>query len=189
MPSRAILNPRRAILIGLMSFFGLVSAASQQSNESELAPIRTDQRSATKADLAHTASSSVPITADVAVNGTKQGSVGCGNPLWTIPLTSLTPTRERPIFSPTRRAPPVAVKSVPTQSPSAVQPLLALVGAIAGESDGVAIFLDGTTKGIIRLKTGESHAGWMLQEVKAREAILQKDHKTAVLAIPNPTAR
>jgi hypothetical protein len=87
------------------------------------------------------------------------------------------------------RPPPVVAESVPTQSLSAVQPLLALVGAIAGESEGIAIFLDGTTEGIIRLKTGESHAGWTLQEVKAREAILQKDHKTAVLAIPNPTAK
>ena len=189
MPSRAILNFRRAILVGLMSIFGLISAASQQSTDFELRlGTQTDQRGAPKSVLAHIASGSVPSRADLPGNGTKQGPIGRGNPLWAIPLTSLTATRERPIFSPTRRPPPVAVKLAPTQSPSAVQPLLALVGAIAGENDGIAIFLDGTTKGIIRLKTGESHAGWMLQEVKAREAILQKDHKTAVLALPNPTA-
>ena len=42
------------------------------------------------------------------------------------------------------------------QAPAAAQPPLALVGAIAGENEGIAIFLDGTTKGVICLKTGES---------------------------------
>src|SRR5436853_7887547 len=32
-----------------------------------------------------------------------------GNPLWAIPLSSLTATRERPIFLPSRRAPAPAV--------------------------------------------------------------------------------
>lgn len=191
MLSRALLNPRRAILVGLMSFCGLISAASQQSTDSGLATVgtRTVQRSATDPVLAHNASGSVPPPANLPSNGTRQGSIGSGNPLWALSLASLTATRERPIFSPTRRPPPVVVQSAPTQSPSAAQPLLALVGAIAGESEGIAIFLDGTTKGIIRLKTGESHAGWTLEAVKAREAILQKEHKTAILALPNPPAK
>ena len=188
MPFRALLKPRRAILIGLMSFCGLIGAASQQSTVSDLATvgIRTDLPGAANPVVAHNASGSVPPAATLP--GTRH-SIGSGNPLWAISLASLTATGERPIFSPTRRPPPVAVKPVVTQLPSAAQPLLALVGAIAGESEGIAIFLDGTTKGIIRLRTGETHAGWTLQEVKAREAVLEKDHKTAVLAIPNPTAK
>jgi general secretion pathway protein N len=190
MPFRALLKPRRAILIGLMSFSGLISAASQQSTVSDLATVgtRTDLRGAANPVVAHNASSSVPPAATSPDAGTRH-SIGSGNPLWAISLASLTATRERPIFSPTRRPLPVAVKPVAKQSPSAAQPLLALVGAIAGDGEGIAIFLDGTTKGIIRLKTGETHAGWTLQEVKAREAILQKDHNTAVLAIPAPTAK
>jgi hypothetical protein len=35
------------------------------------------------------------------------------NPLWEIPLSSLSVTRERPIFSPTRRPPPPAAAAVP----------------------------------------------------------------------------
>ena len=66
------------------------------------------------------------------------------------------------------------VKPTHVQAPAAAQPPLALVGAIAGENEGIAIFLDGTTKGVICLKTGESHAGWILQSVKPREAIFQK---------------
>jgi len=114
--------------------------------------------------------------------------------LWATPLTSLTAARERPIFSPSRR-PPVVVELASVQSqPSPPinqprRPLLALVGAIAGETEGFAIFLDESTKGIVRLKTGESHSGWTLRIVKGREATLQKGRETAILAIPNPPAK
>src|SRR6478735_9031959 len=36
-----------------------------------------------------------------------------GNPLWAIPLSSLTATRERPLFLPSRRAPAPAVAGTP----------------------------------------------------------------------------
>ena len=65
MPSRAILNFRRAILVGLMSLFGLISAASQQSSNFELRlGTQTDQRGAPKSALAHIATASVPSRAD-----------------------------------------------------------------------------------------------------------------------------
>jgi len=112
-----------------------------------------------------------------------------GNPLWSISLASLPATRERPIFSPSRRPPPVVLKTAPIQPLSKAQPPFILVGAIAGESEGIAIFLDGATNGIIRLKTGESHAGWTLQTVKAREAVLQHEQRTIVVELPNPPAR
>jgi hypothetical protein len=193
MSSRTTLYARRVILVGLMTAFGLISAASQAPTDSELAAngMRPDQRSVTKPVLARVASGSMPTTADPSVNGTRlQGSIGRGNSLWAIPLTSLSATRERPIFSPTRRPPPAAQSSAKSvSSPLTTRPPLALVGAIAGEMEGIAIFLDQTTKGTIRLKTGESYLGWMLQLVKGREAILQKELKTAIFSLPNPPAK
>ena len=190
MPSRTTLYARRVILVGLMTAFGLVSAASQAPTDSELAAngMRTDQRSVTKPVLA---SGSVSTTADPPVNGTRlQGSIGRGNSLWDIPLTSLSATRERPIFSPTRRPLPAVQSSAKSvSSPLSTRPPLALVGAIAGEMEGIAIFLDQTTKGTIRLKTGESYLGWMLRLVKGREATLQKELKTAIFTLPNPPAK
>ena len=192
MPLPAFSYLRRTILVGLMAAIGIVSAASQTPTISELTTlgIRTDPGSMTKPVPAPVASNSLPTTANPPRNGPKlKGSVGRGNPLWAIPLASLTATRDRPIFSPTRRPTPVIVKSDPIQSPLAERPLLALVGAIAGKDEGIAIFQDEITKGIIRLKTGESHSGWTLQLVKAREATLQKEHKTAILVLPNPPAK
>src|SRR5882672_11173937 len=87
-----------------------------------------------------------------------------GNPLWAIPLSALTATRERPLFLPSRRAPvpavantPVAVAPPPAAPAVAEpeQPPLVLVGAVASETEGFAVFLDRATNTVIRLKTGQ----------------------------------
>jgi general secretion pathway protein N len=117
-----------------------------------------------------------------------------GNPLWAIPLSALTATRERPLFLPSRRAPAPAVANTPVAvapspaAPSAEpeQPPLVLVGAIASETEGYAVFLDQATNTVIRLKTGQDHSGWVLRSVKGREAILQKDRQTTTLVLPVP---
>jgi hypothetical protein len=61
-----------------------------------------------------------------------------------------------------------------------------LVGAIAGGSEGIAVFLDQATNNIIRLRTGQDHSGWVLRSVKGREATLQKDQQTTTLTLPVP---
>jgi general secretion pathway protein N len=118
-----------------------------------------------------------------------------GNPLWAVPLKSLSVTRERPIFSASRRppAPPVlaAAYSVPAPPPSKPaepnQPLLSLVGTVVGGSEGIGIFLDQATKAVVRLRTGQDHAGWILRSVRGREATFDKGQRTATLALPAPT--
>ena len=69
------------------------------------------------------------------------------------------------------------------------RPLLALVGTVAATPEGIAIFRDERSKSIVRLRTGESHSGWTLTGVKAREATLLRDRETAVFAIPSPPAK
>ena len=110
-----------------------------------------------------------------------------GNPLWAVPLSSLTVTRERPIFSASRRppAPPVAARPAPPPRPSEPQrPQLALVGTVAG-ADGIAVFIDQSNQSVVRLRTGEGHDGWVLRTVGPREVTLQNDRDTAVLALPS----
>jgi hypothetical protein len=120
-----------------------------------------------------------------------------GNPLWGVPLKSLTATRERPIFLPSRRPPaPPAVAAAPVEPPKPPppppppepeRPALKLLGVVTGTSDGFAIFVSDTTRDIIRLKTGEGHDGWILRSVKAREAVLEKNRRSAVIELPPPT--
>jgi general secretion pathway protein N len=115
-----------------------------------------------------------------------------GNPLWSVPLSVLTATQERPIFSASRRPPPRAVAGpriepviVPVASKPAEpeRPALALIGAVVGDSDAIAVFIDRTNQKIVRLRTGDTHAGWVLSSVLRREVTLKKDEQTEVLEL------
>ena len=112
-----------------------------------------------------------------------------GNPLWAIPLQQLSVTRERPIFSPSRR-PPAPVVAVaprvqpPAPSPVVQRPQLSLVGTIVSDTQGFGIFLEDPDNKAVRLKTGEAHQGWTLLEVRPREIVLQKGDRTVTLSLP-----
>jgi hypothetical protein len=114
------------------------------------------------------------------------------NPLWGIPLSQLSGTRDRPIFSPSRRPPPVAdaVEEVAVKPPPRKKeiqpPPLSLVGTIAGDNEGFGIFIDQSSKAALRLKVGEDYQGWKLRAIQGREVTMEKDRNTAVLALPQP---
>jgi len=120
-----------------------------------------------------------------------------GNPLWVIPLKQLTITRDRPIFSPSRRPPPPVAVDRPFVPPPVArvqpkpppQPLtLSLLGTIAGDSEGIALFMERATQEVVRLRTGEAHEGWVLRSVHGREAKLEKGDRTETVTLPDPGA-
>jgi hypothetical protein len=115
-----------------------------------------------------------------------------GNPLWGIPLQTLGATRERPLFTPSRR-PPMAVAIAPPIEPVKVaaapvepeRPSLTLLGIVlTGTAEGYAVLINTATKEVVRLKTGEGHDGWILHSVSGREAVFEKNNRTAVIAMP-----
>jgi general secretion pathway protein N len=116
------------------------------------------------------------------------------NPLWAIPLTTLSTTRERPIFSASRRPPPPAVPQVTVakappaapKPPRVERPQLSLVGTIAGSDQSFGIFVDQATKAVLRLKIGEDYQGWRLSAVQGRETTLVRDQQTIMLSLPQP---
>jgi hypothetical protein len=114
------------------------------------------------------------------------------NPLWEMPLKQFTVTRDRPIFLPSRRAPAppasiVTVAKVVVPKPKEPeQPQLSLVGTISGDDARFGIFVDQTTKNVLRLKVGEDFQGWELRSIQAREASFQKNQLTFVVALPQP---
>ena len=118
--------------------------------------------------------------------------VRSGNPLWAVPLSALTATRERPIFSASRRPPqPAVIAPPPTQVQAAVpqhaaepeHPPFTLVGAVVGENEAIAVFVDRTNQQFIRLHQGDSHAGWELSSVLPREVTFKKADRTEVLVL------
>lgn len=115
------------------------------------------------------------------------------NPLWGIPLSRLTNSRERPLFAPTRRPPapvPVAMPAPvqagpPPKPPEPEKPQLSLLGTIIG-SEKIGLFMDSASKSVVRLKAGDNHNGWTLRAVERRQVELARGLDHAVLDIPSP---
>jgi general secretion pathway protein N len=115
-----------------------------------------------------------------------------GNPLWGIPVSSLSVTQERPLFSASRRPPappaPLAPPPMPVaEAPPPVEPErppLSLVGTAIGEPQNVALILNQTTKSFIRLHVGEAAMGWYLRSVESRTMTLEKNNQLVTLSLP-----
>jgi hypothetical protein len=115
-----------------------------------------------------------------------------GNPLWAIPLSRLTATRERPLFAPTRLPPPVVAVAKPVPLPVAPprpiepeKPQLSLLGTIAGR-EKMGLFIDSASKTVVRLRAGENHNGWILRDVRPRQVELAKGLDSTILELPLP---
>lgn len=116
------------------------------------------------------------------------------NPLWAIPLSRLTATRDQPLFAPSRRPPPVAEAARPVAAPVArpptppqpEKPQLSLLGTVAGNGKRIGLFIDPASKAVVRLKAGENHQGWTLRNVRSHQVELAKGLDSAVLDLPPP---
>jgi hypothetical protein len=128
------------------------------------------------------ASRDPPLTAETAPN--------IDNPLWSVPLSALSATRERPIFSRSRRQ-PAAVIAVPSNPPppapvrpqDPAPPQLMLVGTVMGESKQIGVFLDQTTKIVVHLEAGENHEGWVLTRVSNIDVQLENGRHAATFPL------
>ncbi len=179
----------RIVLIGVIGLFVFCDAKAQVLT----APRVVDQLQdlpapKPKSDTAGLAAPSATSTRE---------SVPSTNPLWTIPLTSLTTTRERPLFSPSRRPPPpVVVAKAPAPPPppppkpaEPEKPEILLVGTILGAGgERIGLFV-APGRNSLRLKLGEDDKGWVLRAVRPRQVVLEKGQQSAVLELPRPDVR
>jgi hypothetical protein len=116
---------------------------------------------------------------------------GRGNPLWAIPVASLHETRDRPLFSASRRpdAPIVAeapMVSIPQPSapPPQEKPQFTLVGMVHGPRLDLAVLIDETRKSVLRLRVGESAREWTLRSLANRTVTLAKAQQQVTLQLP-----
>jgi general secretion pathway protein N len=118
------------------------------------------------------------------------------NPLWSISLDSLRATRERPVFSETRRPAVIAVaepvrvaEPAPEPEPEVPEPpALTLIGTVVGQDADVAVFLDAVGHQVVRLRVGEAGSGWTLRRVEPKTTTLEKDRREVTLSLPTPEA-
>jgi len=175
---------RRNLVVGLLAVCTNLAfvAAPVRSIAGTEQEIRSRQASAPSAPAIET-----PTTARVVATLP-------GNPLWRIPLAQLKATRERPIFSPSRRPPPPVVVAQPvTARPPAPKqevapPQLTLVGTIAGEQQSFGLFVGQPGSAAFRLKIGDDYQGWRLQSVLGRGVTMARDGYAALLTLPQPGA-
>ncbi len=128
-------------------------------------------------------------------SGIEREQVPSGNPLWGIPIKLLSATRDRPIFSPSRRPPPPVVADQPIVAAVAAvkqrepeRPQLSLLGTIVSGDDGFGIFMDQTTKTPVRIRIGAEYQGWTLRLLQPGSVTLVKGRETVVLAFPEPAS-
>ena len=119
-----------------------------------------------------------------------------GNPLWAIPLRALAATRDRPLFSASRRPPDPVIASAPTPVARALpvaiktaepeRPPLVLIGTVVGADARIAIMLNQTTKLVTQVREGQEEAGWRVEAVSARSTILERDEQSVTIELPKP---
>jgi general secretion pathway protein N len=114
-----------------------------------------------------------------------------GNPLWTLPLSDLSATRDRPLFSPSRRPPIVAVPIVappPKQEalapPPPERPSLTLVGTIVGRKATIAMLQSPNTDTVLRLRVGQENDGWQVRGISLRSIVVEKGPQSVELGLP-----
>lgn len=121
-----------------------------------------------------------------------KGATERGNPLWTVPLSALTETRGRPLFSASRRPPAVVKASLPPR-PAPVAPAtpdppeappIALVGTIVSGTIGIALVKNPATQAMSRVRVGEETDGWTIRSVGARSIVVEKGARSATLDLP-----
>lgn len=119
------------------------------------------------------------------------GKSRAGNPLWAIPLGALTATRDRPLFSASRRPPVVAAPVVaPPQKqevlppPPPEQPLITLVGTIVSREASVAMLQGSNGEAISRLRIGQENNGWQVRGIGLRSIVVEKGAQSVELNLP-----
>ena len=107
------------------------------------------------------------------------------NPLAAQPLDRLSATRDRPLFSPTRRPTPPPPPPPPEQAPVAVipqPPNLTLVGIVLDDEGARALIRSSATKAD-RVQIGDDIGGWKVAQIDGRRLVLSLDGRFATFTL------
>jgi hypothetical protein len=107
-------------------------------------------------------------------------------PLGSQPLESLSATRERPLFSPTRRPPPpppVIVQGPPPPPPPPPPPDVALFGIVMDGENARAIIRANPGAKVTRVSIGDDVGGWKVAQIDGRKLVLMLDGRLATFVM------
>jgi hypothetical protein len=115
----------------------------------------------------------------------EQPTATIANPLEAQPLDRLSATRDRPLFSPTRRPTPPPPPPPPEQPPVAVVPQppnLTLVGIVLDDDGARALIRSSATKAD-RVQIGDDIGGWKVAQIEGRRMVLSLDGRLATFTL------
>ena len=107
------------------------------------------------------------------------------NPLEAQSLDRLSATRERPLFSPTRRPTPLLPPPPPEAAPAAVVPQppnVQLFGIVLDDQGARAIVRSGSQK-VDRVQIGDDIGGWKVSQIEGRRLVLSLDGRSATFTL------
>lgn len=121
-----------------------------------------------------------------------------GGALADIPLATLSATRERPLFLPSRRPPqplaqaepPPVMASAPPPRAEEPPPRFTLLGIIRSrKAGGAAVVLDEADHTSVSLKAGDDRHGWVVQAIDGTTVTLRNGERVVTLTYPEPQNR
>jgi hypothetical protein len=130
---------------------------------------------------------SMALAADAGGEAPARSSAVHGNPLWAVSLDLLPATRDRPLFSPSRRPlpPPESHRvetaaAIPAPSPP---PSVVLLGIVADPKGAWALVRAGGSDKIVHARLGDAIAGWKVSEIESRRLVLSSEDRSVSFAL------
>jgi general secretion pathway protein N len=142
------------------------------------------------AAFAADAAASRSLAADAAALAPNQRD-GLPNPVAAQTMEGLSATVDRPLFSPSRRAPapPVPAAEAPAlPPPPAPPPNVVLVGIVMDGESARAVIRAGADKKIMRARIGDDVGGWKVAQIEGRKLVLSLDDRLATFTLFNNRA-
>ena len=111
-------------------------------------------------------------------------TAGLASPLAVHSLDRLSATRERPLFSPSRRAPAPPAPPPPRPPPPPPEPPnVTLVGIVMDAGEARAIVQSGPKNEVRRVRTGDDIGGWKVAQIETRRLVLKLDSRLATFSM------
>lgn len=94
-------------------------------------------------------------------------------------LDQLSATRDRPLFSPTRRPPAPPPVIVPAAPPPPPPPEVVLLGVVMDGEQARAVVRVGQEAKTVRVQIGDAIGGWEVRQIEAKKLVLLLHDRTA----------
>jgi hypothetical protein len=126
------------------------------------------------------------LCADASAQSAGQSGDVVVNPLQAQSLDRLSATRDRPLFSPSRRPvapPPPPVERVAEPAAPPAPPNLTVLGIVVNGEGARAIVRSGVENKFDRVQIGDDIGGWKVSQIEGRRLVLSLDGRLATFTL------